>query len=63
VGGVTTLDGALTIRLFNDFVPDSGTTYQVLTFASEIGTFATLAGDGPLFTATYDSMDVTLTAI
>jgi hypothetical protein len=63
VGGVATLDGALTIRLFNGFVPDSGTTYQVLTFASATGTFATLEGDGPLFTAGYDSMDLTLTAI
>jgi hypothetical protein len=49
--------------LFDDFLPDSGTTYQVLTFASAIGTFATLEGDGPLFTAGYDSMNVTLTAI
>jgi hypothetical protein len=63
VGGVATLDGALTIGLFNDFVPDSGTTYQVLTFASATGTFATLEGDGPLFAADFNSMDVTLTAI
>jgi hypothetical protein len=63
VGGIATLDGALTIRLLGGFVPDSGTTYQVLTFASATGTFATLEGDGPLFTAAYDSMDVTLTAI
>jgi hypothetical protein len=63
VAGVATLDGALTIMLFDDFLPDSGTTYQVLTFASAIGTFATLEGDGPLFTAGYDSMNVTLTAI
>jgi hypothetical protein len=35
----------------------------VLTFASEIGTFASLADDGPPFMAVYDPMYVTLTAI
>jgi hypothetical protein len=31
-------------------------------FASATGMFATLDGDGPLFTAGYDAMDVTLSA-
>lgn len=62
VGGAATLDGTLTITLVNGFLPDSGTTYSVLTFASPIGTFATLDGDGPLFTAAYDTTDVTLSA-
>jgi hypothetical protein len=63
VGGAATLGGTLTITLINGYTPASGSTYQVLTFASEIGTYASLAGDGPLFTAAYDTMDVTLTAI
>ena len=62
VGGAATLDGVLTITLINGFTPASGTAYQVLTFASESGAFATLAGDGSLFTAAYHSTDVTLTA-
>jgi fibronectin-binding autotransporter adhesin len=62
VGGAAMLDGTLTISLVNGFVPDSGTTYAVVTFASATGMFATLDGDGPLFTAGYDAMDCTLTA-
>jgi hypothetical protein len=63
VGGAATLDGTLTITLINAYTPASGTRYQALTFASEIGTFASLVGDGPLFMAVYDPMDLTLTAI
>jgi hypothetical protein len=62
VGGAATLDGTLTITLVNGFLPDSGTTYAVVTLASATGTFATLDGDGPLFTAAYNPMDVTLSA-
>jgi hypothetical protein len=62
VGGAATLDGTLTIKLVNGFLPDSGTTYAVVMFASATGMFATLDGDGPLFTAGYDAMDVTLSA-
>jgi hypothetical protein len=33
-----------------------------MTFGSVTGMFAALGGDGGLFTAVYDPMDVTLTA-
>jgi hypothetical protein len=34
----------------------------VLAFSSGAGVFATVNGDGPLFTPSYDPMDVTLVA-
>ena len=62
VSGSATLDGTLAILLVNGFTPASGSTYSVLTSASETGTFATLSGDGTLFTAAYGPSGVTLTA-
>jgi formylmethanofuran dehydrogenase subunit C len=62
INGAATLDGTLTVTLVGGFTPAGGDSFTVLTFASETGTFATLAGDGPLFTDVYDPADVTLTA-
>jgi hypothetical protein len=62
VTGQATLDGTLTVNLINGFVPNSGDSFQVLTFGSGTGVFATVDGDGPLFTPSYDPMDVTLVA-
>jgi hypothetical protein len=62
VGGTANLDGTLTVMLINGFVPGSGTSYQVLVASAVNGSFATLDGDGPLFTPAYNPGDVTLVA-
>ena len=62
VTGQATLDGTLTVNLTGGFVPSSGDSFQVLTFGSGTGVFATIDGDGPLFTPSYDPTDVTLVA-
>jgi hypothetical protein len=62
VTGRAALDGTLTVHLINGFVPNSGDGFQVLTFHSGSGTFATVDGDGPAFTPSYDPTDVTLVA-
>jgi hypothetical protein len=62
VTGQAPLDGTLTVNLINGFVPSSGDSFPVLTFGSETGAFATVNGDGPLFTLSYDPTDVTLVA-
>src|SRR5262249_22598490 len=62
VTGQATLDGTLTVNLINGFVPNSGDSFQVLTYGSGTGVFATVNGDGPLFTPSYDPVDVILVA-
>jgi hypothetical protein len=62
ITGQATLDGTLTVQLINGFVPPSGDRFPVLTFGSGTGAFATLNGDGPLFTPSFDPTDVTLVA-
>jgi hypothetical protein len=62
VSGQATLDGTLTVVLVNGFVPTSGDSFAVLTFGSESGVFATINGDGPLFTPNYNPNDLTLVA-
>ena len=62
VTGQATLDGTLTVNLTGGFVPNSGDSFQVLTFGSGTGVFATVNGDGPLFAASYDPVDVILVA-
>jgi hypothetical protein len=56
------LGGTLNVTLINGYTPASGDSIMVMTFDLVTGTFAELAGDGGLFTAAYDPMDVTLTA-
>jgi hypothetical protein len=56
------LDGTLNILLINGYTPTTGDSIIVMRFGSATGTFAALGGDGGLFTANYDPMDVTLTA-
>jgi hypothetical protein len=63
VTGRATLDGSLTVYLRDGFRPDRGDPFTVLTFGSVAGQFATLEGDGSLFTTEYDPGDVTLVAI
>jgi hypothetical protein len=62
VTGQATLDGTLIVNLTGGFVPNSGDGFQVLTFGSGTGVFATVNGDGPLFTPSYDPVDVILVA-
>jgi hypothetical protein len=62
VSGSVSLDGTLTVNLVNGFVPQSGDGFAVVTFGSGSGVFATINGDGPLFTPHYDPTEVTLVA-
>ena len=62
ITGQATLDGTLTVSLINGFHPDSGDSFQILTFGSGSGTFATLAGDGPAFSPRYNPTNVILVA-
>jgi hypothetical protein len=48
------------VHLINGFQPNSGDSFAIMTFGSGSGAFATIDGDGPLFTPSYDPMDVTL---
>jgi hypothetical protein len=50
------------VTLINGYTPTTGDSIPIMTFASETGTFATLTGDGPLFTDTYEATDVRLVA-
>jgi hypothetical protein len=62
ITGQATLDGALTVNLINGFQPNAGDSFTIMTFGSGTGAFATLDGDGPLFTPSYDPTEVTLVA-
>jgi hypothetical protein len=62
ITGQATLDGTLTVHLINGFQPESGASFQILTFGSESGTFATINGDGPALTPHYNATDVNLVA-
>jgi fibronectin-binding autotransporter adhesin len=62
-GHTATLAGTLNVTLVNGYTPTTGDSVMVITFDSATGTFATLSGDGSLFTANYDATDVTLVAI
>ena len=61
VGGTATLDGTLNVTLIDGFTPNSGDTFQLLTSTAESGTFASLTGDGTMFTDSYATGGVTLT--
>ena len=62
VTGQATLDGTLTVNLIDGFMPNTGNIFLLLAFASGTGTFATIDGDGGLFTPSYDTTGVTLVA-
>jgi probable HAF family extracellular repeat protein len=64
VGGVATLDGTLDVRRAPDYTPRTNDTFVVLTCSPfQPGTFATLTGDGGLFTVSYYTYgEVTLVA-
>ena len=53
----------MNVVLIAGYTPTTGDSFVVLTTGgTETGMFATLGGDGGLFTATYDPMDVKLVA-
>jgi hypothetical protein len=62
-----TLSGTLNISLPTGFVPTVGTTFKIMNFTSETGTFATVNGltinSSEYFTVTYQGKDVLLTVV
>ena len=63
IKGAATLDGALNIALINGFVPASGNQFQIITFTSRTGDFATKTGltQGAInFDPQYDATSLTL---
>ena len=57
------VDGTLTVSLSNNYMPPSGTTFQILLCTSLSGTFAVTNLDPSLQTPpTYDPTDVTIQA-
>ena len=67
VNGLATLDGALDVVLVGGFVPNLGDSFQILTYASQTGTFGTITGsdlgNGKKLSATYNTTDVMLLTI
>jgi len=61
------LNGILNISLINGFVPTIGSTFKIMNFNSEAGTFATVNGlainSSEHFTITYQGTDVLLTVV
>jgi hypothetical protein len=62
VMGAAYLDGILNVNLLYPFVPDSGATFQILTFDSAVGTFATVNVDPSFLPPAYDPTGVTVQA-
>jgi hypothetical protein len=58
--GQATLDGTLDVTLINNYTPNPGDPFQVVTFSSGTGEFSAITGDGPLFDAQYGTDGVTL---
>ena len=61
------LNGTLNIGLINGFVPNVGSTFKIMNFKSETGTFSTVNGlninSKEHFTITYQGTDVLLTVV
>jgi len=66
VSDEATLDGELNVNLVNGFVPSEGNTFQLLTYGSRTGTFATINGtglpNGLVLVPTYNATNLTFTA-
>jgi hypothetical protein len=62
IGGSATLDGTLQVSLVDGFTPSSGDSFQVMTYGSRSGSFATINGNGQSYVANYNSNDLTLVA-
>jgi hypothetical protein len=67
VSGAATLEGTLNVTLINAFAPTLGDSFQVLTFASRIGDFATMnglnLGGGLELDPVYSSTSLTLVTV
>ena len=58
--GPVNLGGTVNVTAINSFVPASGNSFNVMTFASRTGTFGTVNSGSMLLTKTYDSTSFTL---
>lgn len=63
VTGQANLAGALAIQLADGFGPIQGDSYNVVTYASKQGHFATISGLDPFFTSTAGAVSVQITAL
>jgi hypothetical protein len=62
VSGTAALNGTLNLVLVNGFVPTSGQSFQIITWASESGAFSTINNPaGTMFTVSYNPLDLNLT--
>jgi hypothetical protein len=65
VSGTATLDGTLNVSLINGYNPAPPDSFQILTFGSRVGDFATMngldLGGGKTLAPTYDATSLTLT--
>ena len=62
ISGAASLDGTLTIEPIDDFIPEVGQQFTIMTCASRTGEFATVSGIGT-YNVAYDSGSVTLTVL
>jgi hypothetical protein len=46
--GIATLNGTLNVRTINGFIPASGNTFNLLSYGSKVGTFATISSNAQL---------------
>jgi hypothetical protein len=60
ITGQAALDGTLTVKLINGFMPKHSEIFVILTFASELGAFATFNGDAGHFTLRTNPGDLAL---
>ncbi len=63
VSGAATLDGTLNVTVGEGFVPAIGDDFQLLTYGSHSGTFATIDGNGLAFSPTYNATNLTITRV
>ena len=60
VTGTATLGGSLDVTLLNGYQPEPESVFEVTTFASSSGTFASVSGDGGVFDVVYNPDNVSL---
>jgi len=63
ISGAATLNGTLALFVVDGFTPSAGNAFQVLTYNSRTGTFATIADNDQAhgFTPTYNATNLLLT--
>ncbi len=62
VSGSATLNGTLNVSTIGGFTPASGNAFQVMTYSSRSGAFATVNGNGRTYNPTYNATDLTIVA-